>query len=116
MAHGVPDHAAATAKAIVAIAAAVRRQALIMASATPSFIGVLLAIAAVSMLLARKSQAHGGRRRSRSGANDGFDQCGRVFRADPVLAGAWKSSSMYRFRCSRLSAAAAALPFALARI
>jgi DHA2 family multidrug resistance protein len=61
MAHGVSDHATATAKAIVAIGAAVRRQALIMAfSDTFAVIGVLLAIAAVSMLLARKPQAVAG--------------------------------------------------------
>jgi DHA2 family multidrug resistance protein len=61
MAHGVTDHAAATAKAIVAIGAAVRRQALIMAfSDAFAVIGVLLAIAAVSMLLARKPQAAAG--------------------------------------------------------
>jgi DHA2 family multidrug resistance protein len=61
MAHGVSDHAAATAKAIVALGAAVRRQALIMAfSDVFAVIGVLLAIAAVSMLLARKPQAVAG--------------------------------------------------------
>ncbi len=61
MAHGVSDHAAATAKAIVALGAAVRRQALIMAfSDTFAVIGVLLAIAAASMLLARKPQAAAG--------------------------------------------------------
>jgi DHA2 family multidrug resistance protein len=61
MAHGVSDHAAATAKAIVALGAVVRRQALIMAfSDTFAVIGVLLAIAAVSMLLARKPQAAAG--------------------------------------------------------
>jgi DHA2 family multidrug resistance protein len=61
MAHGVTDHATATAKAIVAIGAAVRRQALIMAfSDAFAVIGVLLAIAAVSMLLARKPQAAAG--------------------------------------------------------
>jgi DHA2 family multidrug resistance protein len=61
MAHGVSDHAAATAKAIVALGAAVRRQALIMAfSDVFAVIGVLLAIAAVSMLLARKPQAAAG--------------------------------------------------------
>jgi DHA2 family multidrug resistance protein len=58
MAHGVSDHAAAMAKAIVALGAVVRRQALIMAfSDAFAVIGVLLAIAAVSMLLARKPQA-----------------------------------------------------------
>jgi MFS transporter, DHA2 family, multidrug resistance protein len=61
MAHGVSDHAAATAKAIVALGAVVRRQALIMAfSDAFAVIGVLLAIAAVSMLLARKPQAAAG--------------------------------------------------------
>ncbi len=46
LAHGVSDHAAATAKALVALGAAVRRQALIMAfSDAFAVIGVLLAIA-----------------------------------------------------------------------
>jgi MFS transporter, DHA2 family, multidrug resistance protein len=61
MAHGVSDHAAAMAKAIVALGAAVRRQALIMAfSDAFAVIGVLLAIAAISLLLARKPQAAAG--------------------------------------------------------
>jgi DHA2 family multidrug resistance protein len=61
MAHGVSDHAAATAKAIVALGAAVRRQALIMAfSDAFAVIGVLLVIAALSMLLARKPQGAAG--------------------------------------------------------
>jgi MFS transporter, DHA2 family, multidrug resistance protein len=64
MAHGVSDRAAATARtarAIVAIGAAVRRQALIVAfSDAFAVIRVLLAIAAVSMLFARKPQAAAG--------------------------------------------------------
>ena len=61
MAHGVSDHAAASAKAIVALGAVVRRQALIMGfSDAFAVIGVLLAIAAVSLLLARKPQAAAG--------------------------------------------------------
>jgi DHA2 family multidrug resistance protein len=61
MAHGVSDHTAAMAKAIVALGAAVRRQALIMAfSDAFAVIGVLLAIAAISLLLARKPQVAAG--------------------------------------------------------
>src|SRR3954463_7284615 len=55
MAHGVADPSAAHHKAIVAIGAIVRRQALIMGfSDTFAVIGTLLAIAAVVLLLARK--------------------------------------------------------------
>ncbi len=56
--HGVSDAAAAQHKAIVAIGAAVRRQALIMAfSDAFAVIGVLLAVAAVILLFADKMKA-----------------------------------------------------------
>jgi DHA2 family multidrug resistance protein len=55
MAHGVPDAATAQHQAIVAIGTIVRRQALIMGfSDAFAVIGVLLAIAAVAVLFARK--------------------------------------------------------------
>ena len=55
LAHGVADPSAAHHKAIVAIGAIVRRQALIMGfSDTFAVIGTLLAIAAVVLLFARK--------------------------------------------------------------
>jgi DHA2 family multidrug resistance protein len=61
MAHGVSDHAAATAKAIVALGAAVKRQALIMGfSDAFAVIGVLLAIAAISLLFASKPRVSAG--------------------------------------------------------
>jgi Biotin-lipoyl like/Major Facilitator Superfamily len=56
--HGVADPAAAKHQAIVAIGNTVKRQALIMGfSDTFAVIGVILAIAAVALLLARKSKA-----------------------------------------------------------
>jgi DHA2 family multidrug resistance protein len=55
LAHGIADPVAAQQKAIVAIGATVRRQALIMGfSDTFAVIGTLLAVAAVVLLLARK--------------------------------------------------------------
>lgn len=58
MAHGVVDRATATAKAIAAIGQIVRRQALIMAfSDAFAVIGVLLAVAAVALLFARRPEA-----------------------------------------------------------
>ncbi len=54
-AHGVTDPAAATHKAIVALGAVVRRQALVMGfSDTFAVIGVLLSVAAIALLFARK--------------------------------------------------------------
>ena len=59
--HGVSDPAAAKHQAIVAIGNAVKRQALIMGfSDTFAVIGVILAIAAVALLLARKSKPAAG--------------------------------------------------------
>jgi DHA2 family multidrug resistance protein len=56
--HGVADPAAARHQAIVAIGNTVKRQALIMGfSDTFAVIGVILAIAAVALLLARKAKA-----------------------------------------------------------
>ena len=61
MAHGVSDPAAAAAKAVVALGQVVKRQALVMGfSDTFAVIGVLLAVAAVSLLLARKPQPGAG--------------------------------------------------------
>ncbi len=61
MAHGVADPSAAQHKAIVAIGATVRRQALIMGfSDTFAVIGTTLAIAAIAILFARKVMAGGG--------------------------------------------------------
>ena len=61
MSHGVTDPAAAKHQAIVAIGNAVKRQALIMGfSDTFAVIGVLLAIAAVALLLARKAKPAAG--------------------------------------------------------
>jgi MFS transporter, DHA2 family, multidrug resistance protein len=55
LSHGVADPATAKHQAIVAIGSAVKRQALIMGfSDTFAVIGVILAIAAVALLLARK--------------------------------------------------------------
>jgi MFS transporter, DHA2 family, multidrug resistance protein len=55
LAHGIPDPATAKHQAIVAIGNAVKRQALIMGfSDTFAILGVVLAIAAVALLLARK--------------------------------------------------------------
>jgi DHA2 family multidrug resistance protein len=54
-AHGVPDPAAAQHQAIVALGNLIKRQALIMGfSDTFAVIGVVLAIAAVVLLFARK--------------------------------------------------------------
>ncbi len=59
--HGVTDPAAATHKAIVALGGLVRRQALIMGfSDTFAVIGVLLGVAAVALLFARKPAASAG--------------------------------------------------------
>jgi DHA2 family multidrug resistance protein len=59
MAHGITDRAAATAKAIAQLGAVVKRQALVMGfSDTFAVIGVVLAIAAVALLLARKPQSN----------------------------------------------------------
>ena len=59
--HGVADPAAAKHQAIVAIGNTVKRQALIMGfSDTFAVIGVILAIAAVALLLARKAKAGAG--------------------------------------------------------
>jgi DHA2 family multidrug resistance protein len=61
MAHGVADPAMAQAKAIAAIGAIVKRQALILGfSDTFAVIGVLLALAAVALLFARKAAPGGG--------------------------------------------------------
>ena len=58
LAHGVSDTATAQHKAIVAIGAIVRRQALVMGfSDTFAVIGVLLVIAAVAVVFARKMNA-----------------------------------------------------------
>ena len=60
MAHGVADPALAQHKAIAAIGAIVRRQALILGfSDTFAVIGIVLAIAAVAVLFARKTQIGG---------------------------------------------------------
>ena len=60
MAHGVTDPALAQHKAIAAIGATVHRQALILGfSDTFAVIGVVLAIAAVALLFARKAQRGG---------------------------------------------------------
>jgi MFS transporter, DHA2 family, multidrug resistance protein len=59
--HGVSDPAAAKHQAIVAIGNAVKRQALIMGfSDTFAVVGVILAIAAVALLLARKAKPAAG--------------------------------------------------------
>jgi DHA2 family multidrug resistance protein len=61
MAHGVSDVATAQHKAIVALGQIVKRQALVMAfSDTFAVIGVMLAIAAVALLFARKGKPGGG--------------------------------------------------------
>ena len=68
MAHGVSDLAAAQHQAIVALGKTVKRQALVMGfSDTFAVIGVMLAIAAVVVLFARKGQG-GSRRRRIDGA------------------------------------------------
>jgi MFS transporter, DHA2 family, multidrug resistance protein len=61
MAHGVADFATAQHQAIVALGQTVKRQALVMAfSDTFAVIGVMLAIAAIVLLFARKGEAAGG--------------------------------------------------------
>ena len=61
MAHGVSDFASAQQKAIVALGQTVKRQALVMAfSDTFAVIGVMLAIAAVVLVFARKGKAAAG--------------------------------------------------------
>ena len=61
MAHGVSDFATAQHKAIVALGQTVKRQALVMAfSDTFAVIGVMLAIAAVVLVFARKGKAGAG--------------------------------------------------------
>ena len=61
MAHGVSDHAAAQHQAIIALGKTVKRQALVMGfSDTFAVIGVMLAIAAVVLLFARKGKAAAG--------------------------------------------------------
>ena len=61
MSHGISDRAAATRQAIVALGNTVKRQALIMGfSDTFAVIGVLLAIAAVALLFAKKAQPGAG--------------------------------------------------------
>lgn len=60
MAHGIADRATAADKAIVYLGAVVRKQALIMGfSDTFAVIGVLLTIAAVGLLFAKKPQGAG---------------------------------------------------------
>ena len=60
MAHGVTDPAVAQHKAIAAIGATVHRQALILGfSDTFAVIGVVLSLAAVALLFARKVQVGG---------------------------------------------------------
>jgi MFS transporter, DHA2 family, multidrug resistance protein len=61
MAHGVSDLATAKHQAIVALGKIVKRQALVMAfSDTFAVIGVMLAIAAVTLLFARKGKPRAG--------------------------------------------------------
>ena len=65
LAHGVSDPAAAQHQAIVALGKIVKRQALVMGfSDTFAVIGVVLAIAAVALLFARKTKAGGRRART----------------------------------------------------
>ena len=57
MAHGVSDHAAAQHQAVIALGRTVKRQALVMGfSDTFAVIGIMLAVAAVVVLLARRGQ------------------------------------------------------------
>ena len=57
MAHGVSDHAAAQHQAVIALGKTVKRQALVMGfSDTFAVIGIMLAVAAVVVLLARRGQ------------------------------------------------------------
>jgi DHA2 family multidrug resistance protein len=61
IAHGVTDHAKATSEAIVTLGRIVRRQALILGfSDTFAVIGVLLSLAAFTILFTRKANAVGG--------------------------------------------------------
>ncbi|MFS2151369.1 DHA2 family efflux MFS transporter permease subunit [Rhizobium sp. Rhizsp42] len=61
MSHGVTDKAQATKQSIVALGRVVRKQALIMGfSDTFAVIGTVLAIAALALLLAKRSAAGGG--------------------------------------------------------
>jgi DHA2 family multidrug resistance protein len=61
MSHGVADRAAAMQEAVVYLGGVVKRQALIMGfSDTFAVIGVLLVVAAASLLFARKAQGAGG--------------------------------------------------------
>ncbi len=60
MAHGMSDHAAAQQQAVIALGKTVKRQALVMGfSDTFAVIGVMLAIAAVLLLFARKGKPGG---------------------------------------------------------
>ena len=61
MSHGVTDRIAAMHEAVVYLGSVVKRQALIMGfSDTFAVIGVLLAVAAVALLFARKAQSAAG--------------------------------------------------------
>ncbi len=61
MAHGVSDRAEAARQAVVTLGQAVKRQALIMGfSDTFGVIGVLLAIAVIALMFAKKAQGAGG--------------------------------------------------------
>ncbi|QJP15620.1 multidrug efflux MFS transporter [Starkeya sp. ORNL1] len=60
MAHGMSDHAAAQQQAVIALGKTVKRQALVMGfSDTFAVIGVMLAIAAVLLLFAKKGKPGG---------------------------------------------------------
>lgn len=60
MAHGVPDPAAAREQSIIALGKAVKHQALVMAfSDTFAVLGVMLALAAATVLLTRKVKSSG---------------------------------------------------------
>jgi DHA2 family multidrug resistance protein len=61
MSYGVSDHAVAAQQAVVSLGRVVKRRALIMGfSDTFAVIGVLLAVAAVALLFARKPVGGGG--------------------------------------------------------
>ncbi|SCB13051.1 DHA2 family efflux MFS transporter permease subunit [Rhizobium multihospitium] len=61
LSHGVSDHQAAQQKAIIALGQIIKRQALIMGfSDTFAVIGVVLAVAAITMLFTKRPQAGGG--------------------------------------------------------
>jgi DHA2 family multidrug resistance protein len=61
LSHGVSDHQVAQQKAVIALGQVVKRQALIMGfSDTFAVIGVVLAIAAITMLFTKRPQAGGG--------------------------------------------------------